>query len=301
MSELDIFSHPDIHELLHAYDDDVATKLLRDMVAAEQLLREGASNDERLDIITELYEYWGNVIGAKATITGLLRYVIEETGETVLYPLDTASAGGPIESYFQGFTSIAHASINEGNPELYYLFSNVSKPNGNQNELYAVARASEAVLEFPSIMSEERLKAVTRDILGDIDEALYNTQEGSIHHVFDALRDVSFTLDLRDTEHTIVYSMLAMYLNDATQLSEAVGLKGSFSGKVYQRNNATGINVNSSAIITRPSFFFRIEDQKAPLLCLKGGFLSRTQKFASADSDTIIPLETITDVSFIER
>ena len=56
MSELDIFSHPDIHELLHAYDDDVATKLSRDMMAAEQLLREGASNDERLDIITELYE-----------------------------------------------------------------------------------------------------------------------------------------------------------------------------------------------------------------------------------------------------
>lgn len=279
----DIFSHPDLQPSPDGAEDIQTHELMADAgIVNTALLHGEIVGPDKIRLFVEaLNRRWDAYRGHRVLVAGAIRG--ESDGELVTINLDQRLHG-----IFKGFATETVVDEAGVHPVLCYEFSDTAD---SDTRYYAT---TEVHLEFPDLISTQRLEALVAPLLDEIDAVINDERSESISFLLEQLREVSLHLDLDERDFDSVYGALAQYLNSVSSIAEATALTTVLKGVAYDKMTHESMPVSGPATLVDATFYVNQPVPGVPELSLLTTCVQRGHR--PTVGQWIIPLDSMTSI-----
>lgn len=278
--ELD--DHPDMMSFAPEQGDDVQTvEMMSDIARLDTLAASGDMSTDDLEVYVDMLSHkWRRYEGLSVIVTGA--YSCEYEGKFVHIDDGTRSA-----ATFRGFYKELIADDDKVRWGVGYQFTGLDGTG--------MFRAkSDVHLEFPDVISHDRLELLAAPLLEAIDEVMDDERAESIVFVLNALRDVSLYRNVSANDFNFLYSNIAGYLNRVSGLSDVTALTANLKGDTYDSKSLETVSAEGMATLVDASFYIVEPVPGVPELGLRATMVQRGNRPLVAER--VIPLDSMRDI-----
>jgi len=274
---------------LYTFDQDPVTyEYMHAAQSLAQLVNVVSSAQQKQELISAFNTEWHSYDKQQVIIAGIYHTIHEGRVIELNIPMRTYG-------YFQGigFPVDEYGTTQD---ELAYLFS--SDPASVQPLMNFYADTT-THLEFPHALSQNYLNQLAAPIYEVVDEVIFDESHRSFVDILQGLKDLAVADNIKPHTRNAVYTVVAEYLNDAIDMGNVIGVSAMLDGAMFGQHHAQEITAQGKHVITDPFFFFHVEGEQLPELCIAGEVSTRGGQFSK--SLCAVPLSIMTQMSAIER
>lgn len=279
----DIFSHPDLQPSPASAEDIQTHEMMKDAtIVNTALIHDEIVGQERIRVFVDALNHrWGAYRGQRVLIAGAI-YGESEGG------LVTINLNQRIQGIFKGFATEAVVDETGVHPVICYELADTVD---SDTRYYAT---TEVHLEFPDLISTQRLEALAAPLLDEVDGVISDERAESIDFLLEHLRDIPLHLDLEPQDFGPVYGALAQYLNSVSSIGGVTGITTVLKGMTYDPETRESIPVSGPATLVDATFYVHQPVPRLPELSLLATFVQRGNR--PTVERRIIPLDSMTAI-----